>query len=468
MQIAIVVNAAVGIEGDRTAIAGDGQAAPRRARSHARRRIDRDLRTVGVKLGTGPDDQECRGAGRHTGGDVDHLVAAEIDAAAVRDQPVGAAGQIERTDSVTRNVEPGVAANPDRDAAAVACCIKIARRLGAAIGLVDQADAAAASRQAAVDGDLAERIQPDALAGVHRDRGAIAHHDGATACDAVGHTERTQGQTGAAALDERGALRILDKGRRQPQRQRRRRIGAGRDRDAVAGELIHRHGRRDGGAIGHQHTAGPIDVIAGEAGAEERGLEGRRRCDQDRLRQGHARRDRGSRQIGGRRGLNRPGRINNHVGLNRQAVWKGLCVDRSSSQNSAAGEERRNNRAGRNDVSLSVELGVVVDPDAAHPVRNAPVGGGRQTWCQDRYDIDRSNRTKRKRGECIRLGQRQRLSRGYGQILRERQRDRCGRAGGEHASGQRCVVADQNISGRGDGERSSAIDAGSADGGAES
>ncbi len=141
------------------------------------------------------------------------------------------------------------------------------------------------SGQVAVDGDLADGVELDALPGVDADRAAVGDDNRAAIDNGTARIpdHGAERHAGTAALGQRRGLRILQEEWRQPQRHRGRGIAAGTCGKAACSELIDRHGRRDAGAGRHHNAEAGIDVIVGKSRTEERGTETRRRCDSDRL-----------------------------------------------------------------------------------------------------------------------------------------------------------------------------------------
>ncbi|MNM17300.1 hypothetical protein D3C81_275680 [compost metagenome] len=247
----------------------------------------------------GAHDDE--GVGRLDLGGVEIVPGANFDAATSAHMAIHAALGVDGGGRAAGHVEDRALTDPDR------------LGVGAAIRTVDfttghqrarqHGNAAAGRAQRTVHGDLAVARQADALAVVHAQRGALAHHQRRLGVAGAGR----QCDIGAGALLEHAFHGIFLPQRRQPRLQHGGRIGAGRQlvRQRQVGAQQW-HGNVDAGALRHLQALLAIDVVVRKAALEQRVVQHQQRLDGQILRrmvagqqaiariQGHVERERGA------------------------------------------------------------------------------------------------------------------------------------------------------------------------------
>ncbi|MNX42434.1 hypothetical protein D3C86_728560 [compost metagenome] len=277
-HIAVEEDTVLRLEADRAAVGGDGHGLLVAGQGRGQI-VDLRRGARGVQ----------HGAGTHH--DIGRSLAADGDVTALRDVAVARAIGAYGADPAPRNVDDALLAQPqghgriidDDGRLVVAPLVFLATR--------KQGHLAAARLDAAVDPHALHRGQADRLTVVDADARAlgqdqfadragvgygvaIAGHPVALA-EAVGR----QAEAGALALDKPTVGRVFAQHVRRPQLQRVLRRGAAGDVDAVRRKAAHRG--LDVQLAADVQVAARTDVVAGEAGLEEFGLQMQRLGDLD-------------------------------------------------------------------------------------------------------------------------------------------------------------------------------------------
>jgi hypothetical protein len=446
-QAAVEEQAAVGGQRDQAAVAGHRhRAAPRQVEVRRGARGIEPRARAQHHEGICRVDQACVGA----------VGRADLNAPASAHAAVYVALRIDRRVGAAGGVEHRVLADPDRGG--------IGRARGAvhvvagAEGARQHADAAAPGIERAVDGDLGVACEHQAAARVHRDRGALPHHQRRLAVDRA----RAKGQVGAGALREHALQRVFLPQRRQPALQHRRRIGTG-GRGARRGRVgpQHRHGHLELRAVGHLHALLGVDGVAREAAAKQAVVEHQQRLDRHVGRQpvaGHEQRAFGQ----------------HHVACERRAAGhRGGVVGHGHAVGERGGGHHvaRRHLAGDVDQFGACRHGAAAGVDAARlavddhvlpgdgRLRHHP-GGGQRVGARGREHRHQLHRLARRDGVGdVAEVARQHGARGNGEGLGQREVHRHGFAGRQLAGVEQHAAAQGHADAGVDGERAAALHA---------
>ncbi len=149
VQGAVGIDAVIGTEGDRAAIAGEGHRLTRRCWSGAGSEIDRGAGAGRIEQRTGANNDE--GVRRP-----DHAVAverrrtdcaAQCDRAAVRRDAICAPGEIDGGEGLARGIEHRVVADPDRQGAGLEAAGAVDARWNFRSMIVHDGDRSTVSRK---------------------------------------------------------------------------------------------------------------------------------------------------------------------------------------------------------------------------------------------------------------------------------------------------------------------------------
>ncbi|CRM88165.1 hypothetical protein [Pseudomonas sp. 22 E 5] len=202
----------------------------------------------------------------NAGGEVD--IAADADLAAIEDLAVHVAPMTHRRDRSRGDVDQRLFTHPDRAFMAGGNRLFPGRRRHIQAA---QADAAAPGIQAAVDGQLADAAQVDALAGVDIDHRAPAHGQGGARqlCGGGIPGAGRQRQAGTATLGQHALGRVFLVERRCPALQCRGRLADTWRQRCLPAQTVDRRIHVHLGAVGDEQPLVAGDVVGREALVEE-------------------------------------------------------------------------------------------------------------------------------------------------------------------------------------------------------